>query len=378
MKFTALTIFTLLLSLIFISCAKEIPDFNEEDVKTPILQEEIKEADENSLEYKITATTFLEAIKLSHKEKALDFLSAIHLGDEKVMELYLYGDTISELKKIKADFEIISEKTFTEYFDTYLKTKTRVENDDEESHEKYEGLPSFECYLADIKMTVRESESEFFPVGVHEYSLKITDSGMFFASYFGPRERYEIFEDKNVPTVSEASLYYNHKFIESFLRLNFTASTEELLDPIVNFDSLFHVAVHALMVEWGDENNTFTTTLDEFKNYIRLRLGYTNEATLEKFANTLTKKSYAKENPDGSYTVCCAHGYSSLQYDLTRIDSVDDLHVFLYTFYADTTHTIPVREMQFTFRENEGSDVMTLRLLKAENLNELNLCYTSP
>lgn len=363
LAFTILTLFILL-----VSCAKETPDIEEVDVKEPLIKEEF--------EYKISAREWSDVYELSNKDKAKEFLSAIHFGDREVLELYMQGDTIDELLKIKADFKIESERTFIEYFDTLLKTKIAVNNDDKESQEKYKDFPSFDCYLAEILMTVKESESEVFPVGNYEYTLKITDSSSVFVNYFGPSDRYEIFEGSSIPQATHIALYKNYKFLENFLCYNWTASDSELLDPIANFDSLLHIAVHTLMAE--NENFIFTTTLDDFKEYIRLRYGYTDEGTLDKFANTLLKKSYISKNDDGSYSGSCAHGYSSLMYDLTDIRKVDNLYVYSYTFYADSAHTVPVRQMQFTFEENKDSEIMTIRNIKAAKLNDLSLALLSP
>ena len=127
-----------------------------------------------------------------------------------------------------------------------------------------------------------------------------------------------------------------------------------------------------------EKDFVFTTTLEEFKEYISQRFGYTDESTLKKFADTLSKKLYATLNADGTYTVSCGHGSASLMYDLTNIRRIDNLHVFSYTFYADSTRTIPVKEVQFTFAENKDSDVMTLRHIKEAKLNNLNQVFITP
>lgn len=385
MRFGCLNLVLLVLVLLLISCAKEIPDFKETDVKPPVIdkvtgEEEKEEKEEiqftEEFEYNVTSSSIEEADRLSHKDKAKEFMSAIHLGDREVLEIYMQGDTIDELLKIKADFIITGEKNFVEYYDESLRNMVAVENDDKEGHEKYKDKTPFDCYLAEILMSVSESESDVFPIGVYEYTIKITDSGTIFVDYFGPTERYEIFEGSEIPEKSHIALFANYKFIENFLRYNWTASDSELLDPIANFDSLLHITVHTLMAQ--NEDFIFTTTLDGFKEYISLRFGYTDEATLDKFANTLLKKSYIAQNDDGSYSGSCAHGYSTLMYDLTNIRRIDNLHVYSYTFYADSGHTIPVKEMQFTFEENKDSDVMTLRNIKTAKLNNLNIALISP
>ncbi len=385
MRFGCLTFLILTLLVLLISCAKELPDFEETDVKEPIIQEEIAEeildepvvdAPAKEISSEITAKTWDEAHSLSHKDKANEFLTAIKLGYKEILELYMSGDdTIEELLKIKADFTVKSEKSFIEYYDKNIKTRLDIIEEDAEGHEKYEGFPHFDCYVAEVVMRVSESESEFFPVGEYDYTIKTSNSSFCLVEYFGPSDRYEIYEGSEVPDIADSALYKNHRFVENYLH-DTTAYASEALDPIANFDSLLHITVHTLMAQ--NEDFIFTTTLDDFKEYISLRFGYTDEGTLDKFANTLLKKSYISKNDDGSYSGSCAHGYSSLMYDVTSIQSNGTLHTYLYTFYADSAHTVPVREMQFTFEENKDSDVMTLRNIKAAKLSNLNLVFLSP
>lgn len=376
----------ILTALLLTSCKEAPVEVIDEKVDTPKndevineeVQEEISETPdfESEFEYKITARSWDKADRLSHKEKALEFMSAIHLGDKEVLEIYMSGDTVSELIKIKADFTLVSEKEVVEYFNDTLKTKVIVEKDDKEGHEKYKDDHPFDCYLAEVLMSVSESESEIFPIGVYEYTIKTTDSGTIFVDYFGPTERYEIFEGSEIPDMSDTALYNNYKFVQTFLRFNEVKTNNDALNPYTNFDSILHIAVHTLMNL--NENSIFTTTLDEFKEYISLRFGYTDESTLDKFANALLKKTYLSKNDDGSYSGSCAHGYASLMYDLTSVTRQETLHTYLCTFYADSAHTVPVKEVQFTFEENKDSDVMTLKNIKSAELNSLNTAIISP
>lgn len=385
MRLGCLTFIILVTGLLLISCAKEIPDFKETDIKTPVIDETIGEENEEiteevpfeeKFEYKITKREWMKIRNsLSHKEKAQEFMSAIHLGDREILEIYMQGDTIDELLKIKADFVITGEKTFVEYFDEDLRDMVAVENDDTEGHEKYKDEHPFDCYLGEILMTVSESESDIFPVGVYEYTIKITDSGTIFVDYFGPRDRYEIFEGSMIPPITDTAHFKNHRFLRDFFSCN-TTTYDKSIDPVTNLGNVLHIAVHALMSL--EEDFVFETTLDEFKEYIRLRFGYTDEGTLEKFADTLSKKWYATLNDDGSYSVSCGHGSAALMYDLTRIKTDGVFHTYFYTFYADSAHTVPVKEVHFTFEENKDSDIMTLRLIKEATLNDLNQALISP
>ncbi len=380
MRLRYLTVTLLALCLLFVSCAKDTPDIELTDIKTPIIENERETTEDIPLQrefqYEVTARSWEEAVELSQKEKAKEFISAICLNDKEALEIYLQGDTVDELSKIKADIEIISEKEFVEYYDILLKNKVGTVIAGDQVDEQYKGLPSFECYLAEIMMSVTESESEFFPIGIYNYTLKISHTGFLFVNYFGPTERYEIFEGSEIPESTNTALNKSYKFIQDFLRFNSSSVNSDSLNPASNFDNILHIAVHTLMSL--NENFIFTTTLDEFKEYMSLQFGYTDESTLQKFAKTLSEKSYAELNDDGSYTVCCAHGYSSFMYDLTDIRKVDNLYVYSYTFYADSAHTVPVKEMQFTFVENKDSDIMTLRNIKTANLNSLSHVILSP
>lgn len=347
-----------------------------EAITEEIKVEEKKEQPfDGEFECNITAKSWDEAYELSNKEKAMEFLSAICLKDRKVLEIYMSGDTVDELLKINADFTLVSEKEAVIYYNDQKKTKVTIDKDDAEGHEKYKDQHAFDCYIAEVIMTVSNSHSDIFPVGIYEYTLKTTHSGFLFVNYFGPTERFEIFEGSEIPDEGDSALYSNYKFIEEFFRFS-NKRLEESLDPNENFDGILHVAVHSLMSM--NDDFVFTTTLEEFKEYISLRFGYTDEGTLDRFANALSKKSYMALNDDGSYTGCCAHGYSTLMNDLTSVTRMENLHNFTYTTYADSAHMVPVNEIRFTFEENKDSDVMTLRHIKSAKLNDLKQSILSP
>ena len=384
MRFGCLTFLILTLLVLLISCTKELPDFEETVVKEPIIREEIAEeipdepvveAPVKEISSEITAKTWDEAHSLSHKDKANEFLTAIKLGYKDILKLYMSGDdTIEELLKIKADFTVKSEKSFIEYYDKNIKTRLDIIEENAEGHEKYEGFPHFDCYVAEVVMRVSESESEFFPVGEYDYTIKTSNSSFCLVEYFGPSDRYEIYEGSEIPDIADSALYKNHKFVENYLH-DTTAYGSEALDPSINSDTILHVVIHTLMEE---TDYILNITRSEFKEYLTLRFGYTDEEILDSFVTALSKKTYIKVNDDGSYVGACGHGYSSFMKDLTSIKRNGNLHTYSYTFYADSTHTIPTREMQFTFEENKDSDVMTLRNIKAAKLRNLNLVFLSP
>lgn len=352
----------ILLSAFLVSCQTEPSDITGKPpadtpnvTVDPVIPEEETELPEEpqpqftSFEYAITARDY-EAVysELSNEQMTREFLSAICLKDLEVLQLYMQGDTTEELMKINADVKIDGGKTVTEYFD---------------------GRP-FDGIETRVKLTVSESDSECFPVGEYDYVLLVRKTGAFGVEYFGPEERYPAFQSSAVPEKSSSPALYNaYKFVEEFYRNVRLSLSKDAIDPNSNFDSLMHLAVHTRMA-LGEEF-TFTTTLEEFKEYVSLQFGYTDEAVLDRFANALSKAPYATVDENGVYTVCCAHGYGSLSYDLTSIELKDGNYVYTYAVYSDSAHTLQCKENVFVFKPNPDSDTMTLVDLGSTSLNDL-------
>lgn len=352
----------ILLSVLLVSCQTKPSDITEQPpaddpnvTVDPVVPEEETELPDESqpqfteFEYKITARDY-ESIytNLSNEQMTREFLSAVCLKDLEVLQVYMLGDTTEELMKIKADVMIDGGKTVTEYFN---------------------GIP-FEGLETKVKFIVSQSDSKHFPIGVYDYVLYVRKSGAFGIEYFGPEERYPAFQNAVVPVESTSPVLYNaYKFVEEFYRNIKLALSKEALDPNVNFDAIMHTAVHTRMAL--GEDYIFTTTLEEFKEYVSLQFGYTDEAVLNRFATALSKAAYASVDENGVYTVCCAHGHGSLSYDLTSIEMVDGKYVFTYAVYSDTAHTVQCKEDIFTFEENKDSDMMTLVDIRSTVINDL-------
>lgn len=353
----------LLLSLLLVSCAKDgtvtpnepdpiEPPSDVTEVVTPdeIPTETPEETVYEEFEYAITARDY-ESIynELSHEEMTKEFLSAICLKDIEVLQQYMFGHTVNELTKIKADVMIDGGKTVTEYFN---------------------GTP-FDGLETKVKFIVSQSNSKIFPVGVYDYILFVRKTGAFGVEYFGPAERYSAFQNAVVPEeISSPVLYNTYKFIEEYYRNIPLTSFDEALDPNVSFDSIMHLAVHTRMAL--GEDYVFTTTLEQFKEYISLQFGYTDEVLLQRFANALSKAPYATADENGVYTVCCAHGHGSLANDLISIERKDGRYTFTYAIFSDSAHTVQCEERVFVFEENKDSDTMTLVDVQTTELNGLS------
>ncbi len=347
----------LILLFLLTSCTpKETPPKtdgeNISENENPVNDETLEPVIYNEFEYKVTTIDWTDLDRLSPEEKAREFLSAICLSDSDVLSMYMQGDTIQELIKVKADAKIADGKEITEYYGEY----------------PYKG------YETKVLFEITESGSDLFPVGTYEYILKIMDTSVLSVEYFGASDRYgvNIIPDKQ----TSPALYDTYAFIDEIFHYNAADLSNAALDVDLHFDSLFHIAIHSLMAL--HEDYIFKTTLDEFKEYISLRYGYTDNAVLQRFADKLTRVTYASVDENGVYTGSCAHGYSSIIRELKSIEEKDGLVVFSYTMFADSAQMLPCEEVSFTLRKNENNDLMTLVDIKSEKLNSCEVAIVSP
>ncbi len=354
------TLLVVLMALLLVSCKSQQPDStgeppvdkqpdNAQTVTPNEAPEDVIEEGYEEFEYKITARDYDSIYEnLSNEQMTREFLSAICLRDLEVLQLYMQGNTTDELMKIKADVMIDGGKVVTEYF----------------------GDTPFDGLETKVKFIVSESESEVFPVGVYDYVLLARKTGAFGIEYFGPDDGYASFQKAIVPDKSASPVLYNtYKFIEEYYRNFPIATADDVLNTDVNFVSIMHLAVHTRMAL--SEDFIFTTTLEEFKEYVSLQFGYTDEAVLNRFANALSNAPYATADENGVYTVCCAHGYGTLSNALVNIEMSDGLYAFTYAIYSDSAYTVQCREDVFIFEENKDSDVMTLIEVQSTTFNDL-------
>lgn len=360
LKFLVLVLALLLLT----ACQKPVnaPTPSQPDEPPTVTEPEAPEVPEvpeiegaEEFEYAITARDWDDVKKMPLEKQAKEFLSALCLLDREVLEIYMVGDTVDELLKIKADAVISNPTDIVVFYDEH----------------------PYEAYSVDVTMSVRESESDLLPIGIYNYTLRLGEASSIPVEYFGPTERYEIFNGSEIPKKeSEPVLYNTYVFIQNFYRNNEEKLGNEAINPETQFENVLHLAVHALMEM--EDDYIFETTLSEFKEYMRLRFGYTDEAVLNRFANALSKKVYATDKGNGVYAVCCAHGYGSLMYDLMKLERNDTQYSFYFDIFADSAHTVKCAETVFTFEENKDSDVMTLIDIQYKTINDLSPVILTP
>lgn len=361
--------FLLILAALLVSCTKnDVPDVPsnpddgivQNDVTGEIdtdntISDDGDNADEHyrAMDYAVTAREWADVQALPLEQKATEFLSALCLKDVDTLACYFQGDSLAELLKADIDAKIGEGKEISVY---------------------YNGVEtSFKAYVLEVRLDVANSKTDLLPDASYYYTLKISENSPF-VEYFGGRERYEIFEGTNFDTTDEA-LNSAYTFAEQvFHETNLIAENGFDLDS--NFDSIFHAAVHDLMAQ--NDDFVLRTTLDGFKEYIRLRFGYTDESVLDKFANAFTASSFITVDDAGNYSGSCAHGYSSIIKELSTVEAKDDTAVFTYTLFADTAHTIPCAEAEFLFVKNADSTVMTLNNFEYRAVNKLEAAIVSP
>lgn len=321
------------------SITEDIPEETPSD--TPDIPSSYEE-----FEYKITAKDYESVHNLSYEEMAKEFLSAICLGDREALEIYMQGETVDELMKLDAEVIIKNGRVVSKSYGDY----------------------PVDEYLLDVRMIISKSKSSLLSIGIHDYVLNLSTAGMYPVQYFGSPEGFDAFNESEVPSNATSPALYNAYLLTKEIFRNYGIPSS-LPDFKASFNSVMHTAVHTRMAM--NEEFIFTTTLGEFKDFVSLQFGYTDEVLLQDFANELAKAPYAEADENGVYSVCCAHGYSSLMCDLTSVEMKDGKHVFTYAVFADSTHTLKCREVKFIFEENKDSDIMTLVEIGSRELNSL-------
>ena len=354
-----LLLLTLLTALLLTSCNDKPDNTPEPPVKdTPsvsITEDTPKETPSDTpdspstyeeFEYKVTAKDYDSVRSLSYEEMAKEFLSAICLGDREALAVYMQGETIDELMKLNAEVIIKNGRTVSKSYGDY----------------------PVDEYLLDVRMIISKSKSSLFPIGIRDYVLNLSTAGMYPVQYFGSPEGFDAFNGSEIPSKATSPALYNAYLLTNEIFRNYGIPSA-LPDVKASFDRIMHTAVHTRMAM--NDDFIFTTTTDAFKEYVSLQFGCTDETLLQDFANELTKAPYATSDENGVYTVCCAHGYSSLTCDLTSVELKDGTHVFTYAVFADSAHTVKCREIKFIFEENKDSEIMTLAGVEARELNSL-------
>lgn len=370
--------FLLIAAALLASCAKNDPPENpndgavhdnnivQNDVANPsdstpeidntvIIPTDDTAADEQyqKLDYAITARDWDAVMALPLEAKATEFLSALCQKDEEVLNIYIEGDSVKELLKADIDAKIGEGKPIVV---RYADADT-----------------AFMAYLLDVRLDVSNSKTEFLPDASYYYTLRIAENRPF-VEYFGGRERYEIFDSASISSSDEELCSAQNFILQAFHERNLIA--ENGFDVNTNFNSIFHAAVHELMAQ--NDDFVLKTTLDEFKQHIRLRFGYTDESIIDKFAAKLTESSFITVDAAGNYSGSCAHGYSSMMKELSSLSTTDDTAIFTYTLFADSAHMMPCAEVKFTFVKNADSAVMTLSDFEYRALNSLSTAIVSP
>ncbi len=321
----------------------ETPIEPEENPAEPTVDSETGYVD---FEYKITTRDWVEAQSLTPEEIVREFLSALYLGDREALELYYQGDTLDELLKVK----------FSHL--TYKGEKT----------EKYYGDRRFEGYLAFVSGEISESESEYFKEGPFFHNLLVVPASQFSVDYFGMRENYRNYCGEDVPKKEDdPELWESYTFIEELFRFGQGKATMDFFNVEENFDAIFHVVIHALMAV--GEDHIFETTAEDFKTYVKERLGYTDEAVLERFADKLASVTYASCDENGVYKGCCAHGYSTLmRFPYTAQQNGENKQFFSYGIFADSAFTQQCAQVSFWLEKKDGAKTYTLTDIKYDEI----------
>ncbi len=304
------------------------------DKQEPEMPSNEQSTDEyESFEYKITARDYEAVMYLSQEEKAKEFLSVLALGETDLIRNYFQFDSAEEYTKAKYDFKIC---------------KSNIDS-------------KYDCW--NVKMTVTESTSEYILDGQYDYTLIMIDDISSQVGYFGPTERVNIFLDANKPNYkTEVTLSKTNLFIENLLKdFNTDLTIKTFKNPYENLNKIYHLMIH----------DNLSGTLEEYKQYLHDRFGYTDDEILNAFENELVNNNRVQQDENGIFNTNCAHGYSRLIYELTEIKKNNGTYRFTYTFYADSAYIIPSVKKTFVFEGNKHNDIMLLTDIETITLSDL-------
>lgn len=318
-------IFTLLATcLIFTSCTKEPPDFEESVVSVAddsnVIDTQLSEEEKEAIKLQLQK----DISNMSPEERANDFIKALNSGDIDRLEGYIESLSIQEFSKAKFDAEIIR-----------VKEKCDV--------------PDIE-YQFDVRLTVSESESVAFEKGTFDYSLLMRDfPDPGFVVYFGPSERTALIRKNNAPTKDTPDVYSAYYSVLPLFDFISSEPTQEKISKAER-SAIAHATVHTIHALYGGE---IFLTKDEFKDIVRDIYNLEDD----EIADWLDFK-YPSKN--GVYSIYCAHD-GIVTYDIYEgLEKTEKGFKLTFSLYSDSAYIVKCGTLVVAFEENENSDLMRI------------------
>lgn len=331
MRFGCLTLVLLVLSLILISCTKEVPDFKEIDVQKPPVIEELhqneNEIPDEALEKARDFTDYIRDIyqkygstteALSQKEKITSFLDALSSGNTELVDYYLNGWGHENFKDVEMTYEIISVDSVGEYDD---------------------------CN-ATVLFNITNSTSPAFPEGEHTYN--ITSRYVPDPCYITLRKSDEDLTD-NIPEEKDEKLSDALIFGDRYLDFCFNVTKES-----PNYYFIKELMKLDLYEKFILPNGGFT--LEELREHMKDRFGGDDESYPE--IEEMFAPAYNEES--GKYVYSYGQCGEVQARKVSKVEKTDKGYRITYECFSDMSYLQKCMELTLVFEENENSDIMRL------------------
>ncbi len=350
MRFRCLTFILLTLLVLFVSCTKDTPDFEETDVKEPPIQgeeinEEINEIADEELDKIKAFQDYMWSVRqkynniteeMNHEEKIIDFLDALSSGNIELVDHYLYGWGHDDFKDIKMTYEILS------IGDT----------------DKYD-----QCE-ADVLLNITESNSPAFPEGEHVY--KIISRYMPDPCYITITKADKNISD-NVPEEKDEKLSDALLFGDRYLDFCFRVTKEK-----PNYNSIKELMELDLYERFIVPNGGFT--LEEFRAHMKARFGGSDESYPE--IEEMFSKAY--DEVSGKYVYSYGQCGDLQARRISNVEKTDNGYNITYECFSDMSYLQKCMEMTLVFEENKNSDIMRLERIERNVIIDVPMKTYSP
>ncbi len=297
-------------------------------------------------EYKITATDFDSIMLLSQEQMAWEFLSALCIGNIKMINQYLGGGGHDEYKNVSMDAVIEGE---------------------------YEIDDQYTGYAVKVKLNVHESECDTFPVGEHDYLLTFHNCiEASWVKYFGPVEDYikTKFEIEEFDKKTQDAINFAQAFTDFHLNLTESASKEILFPE--KFDDDFRHIVNHTIGGYATRDEIVEDCLGVLTKYLYLSFGY----NVHDHPEILIYFEYYSEIDDEIYyELSCVHGGAVYCGTLEKVEKTAagcNITIALYTDYA---YVEKAKEITFVFEKNDNSNIMRLTDVLCKMLSEVKVPF---
>jgi hypothetical protein len=319
MKKTCILLIFTLVSLVFTSCIAVTVEEQIDDVKTPVTDIDKSIPEKIEYSYSVTARDYASIDALSLEERANEFVSALCLKDTEVLEMYI-GGKINNLDSVKMD--------------AYVK--------------------SIEEGIAQVGVTVYESEAAGFPVGEHEYILDLNQNGVCYVCFFNTTEKFTEFNKQLKSVISE----------DTFIQDGYDFSRFSIRLGGINKIDIYHNAKHT-----RPDLEYPLTDLETFSKYLYDRFGIEDLNDYPQIKDELYQNRRF-ENGEEKFFVDCANGAAASPWIFEGYTVDGNKYSYTFTFYSDFAYISPTQKVTYSFEKRDDCHILTFTEIITEKLGE--------